>query len=266
MPKQNYQEIVTIVLVGTTITLLVVGFLVSFVYMYQQRHFKYLREKEKLENDYQQTLLQTRLEIQEETFKTISQEIHDNIGQALSFVKLTINTVDVYNPEAAKEKLLQSKNQLSQTIQDLRDIAKSLNPDFISELGLAGAIELQLALLQKTGMYQTVLTVSGQPYKNNLQDVVVYRIVQELLNNIVKHAQANSIGVVMSFAQTGLVITVKDNGRGFDTSLAGNRSGLGLANMGNRAALINGSVKITSGLGAGTEATITVKAPNSMPV
>ncbi len=258
MPDKDYQQIVTVVYIGTIITLLVVAFLVSFVYMYQKRHFTFMREKEQLQSKYQQALLTTRLEIQEETFKAISQEIHDNIGQALSFVKLTINTVDVYNPEAAKEKLLESKNQLSQTIQDLRDLAKSLSPDFIKELGLPGAIGQQVHFLQKTGLYQASLTVTGNEYKNQTQEeLVVFRIVQELLNNIVKHADATAVEVNMLYQPDRLTITVTDNGKGFDTNKESNiGKGLGLQNMLSRMSLIKGYITVNSAPGMGTKAII----------
>ncbi len=258
MPDKNYQEIATIVTIGTSVTLLVVAFLVSFVYMYQKRRAKFIREKEQMESKYQHELLTTRLEIQEETFKTISQEIHDNIGQALSFVKLNINTVDVYNPEATKEKLLESKNQLSQTIQDLRDIAKSLNPDFITELGLAGAVEQQLQLMQKTGAYKTSLVVTGEEYKNQLQqELVIFRIVQELLNNIVKHAEATEVTIRMQYEPEKLVIAVTDNGKGFDAFDEGrSNKGLGLQNMLNRMTLIKGFIAVNSTPGNGTVAVI----------
>ena len=258
MPDKNYQEIVTVVYIGTIITLLVVAFLVSFVYMYQKRHFGFIREKEQLQSKYQQELLTTRLEIQEETFKAISQEIHDNIGQALSFVKLTINTVDVYKPEAAKEKLLESKNQLGQTIQDLRDLAKSLSPDFIKELGLPGAIGQQMHFLQKTGLYQASLTVSGNEYKNQQQqELVVFRIVQELLNNIVKHADATVVEVAMLYKPEKLAITVTDNGKGFDLVAESNTGkGLGLQNMLSRMTLIKGYITVESAPGMGTKAII----------
>src|SRR4051794_32457242 len=89
---------------GFVIISLLVFFIIVFISLYQKRYYKYLREKEALQISFSQELLQTRLEIQEETFKTISQEIHDNIGQALSFVKLNLTTVDPNNALLVKEK------------------------------------------------------------------------------------------------------------------------------------------------------------------
>ena len=166
--------------------------------------------------------------------------------------------MDVYNPEEAKEKLLESKNQLSQTIQDLRDLAKSLSPDFITELGLPGAIEQQLQLLQKTGLYQASLAITGGEYKNELQqELVIFRIVQELLNNIVKHADATVIEIVMHYQPDKMDITVTDNGKGFDVLAESNRGkGLGLQNMLNRMALIKGTITFESAPSMGTKAII----------
>ncbi len=257
MQKDQYEIIIGIVL--ATVVFLFVGFFLIVIILYFNNRKKiHLREKEALQAAYQHELLTTRLEIQEETFKTISQEIHDNIGQALSFVKLNINTVDVYDPEATKEKLLESKNQLSQTIQDLRDIAKSLNPDFITELGLTGAVEQQLQLMQKSGAYQTSLSITGNEYKNQLQqELVIFRIIQELLNNIVKHAEATIVEVVMDYQPEKLTITVKDNGKGFDAFNESNTNkGLGLPNMLNRMSLINGQIAINSTPGNGTIAIV----------
>jgi signal transduction histidine kinase len=175
-------------------------------------------------------------------------------------VKLNITTINEKIPDDVKEKLTESKNLLSKSIQDLRDIARSLNPDFLSEIGLTGAIEQQLQLLEKTGQYKTSFTINGDVYKNDQQhELVTFRIVQELLNNIVKHAEANTVNIKMSYLPDKLTITVEDNGKGFDVSSmqsAENNRGLGLRNMMNRMALINGSIKINSNANEGTNAAI----------
>ena len=231
------------------------AFVIIIVLIYRKRRNNHLKEKQDMQN----TLLQTRLEIQEETFKTISQEIHDNIGQSLSFVKLNLNTIDDTSP-ATKEKITESKNLLTKTIHDLRDIARSLNPDFINELGLYGALEQQLQLLEKSGEYKTAFIVTGDVYKNDQQrELVVFRIVQELLNNTVKHAAANEVSIAIDYQPEKLSITVHDNGKGFDIDamqLVQNNNGLGLRNMHNRMTLIKGSITINSKPIEGTTAII----------
>ena len=175
-------------------------------------------------------------------------------------MKLNITTINEKIPDEVKEKLTESKNLLSKSIQDLRDIARSLNPDFLTEIGLTGAIEQQLQLLEKTGQYKTAIIVNGDVYKNDQQrELVMFRIVQELLNNIVKHAEATAVSIKMNYLPDELIITVDDNGKGFDvSSMQSTQSnhGLGLRNMMNRMSLINGSIKINSNANEGTNAVI----------
>jgi len=260
----DFLEINKIALIvgGVAILSILVVFIVIFISLYQKRQYTHLKEKQEMHSSFQQELLKTRLEIQEETFRNISQEIHDNIGQALSFVKLSLNTVDPHNAPLVIDKLSESKNLLTKTIQDLRDIAKSLNTDFISEIGLPVAIEQQLQLLDKTEQYQIHFFVKGDIFKHNSQrELVVFRIVQELLNNIVKHAEASDIEVEMQYLSAKLVITVTDNGKGFDTKAvqgSEKNSGLGLRNMSNRMGMIKGTIVINSGPGTGTKVTLEI--------
>jgi signal transduction histidine kinase len=221
--------------------------------------YKY-KAKEKMRL-HQQELLTVRLEIQEQTYRTISQELHDNIGQVLSLVLLNINTVDVYNAEAAREKLAESKNLVKKAIQDIRDISKTLNTDFINEIGLTNAVDQQLELLKRTGVYATQLVVEGDLYGCEPErELLIFRIVQELLNNIVKHAGANQIIVSMRYELEKLVIKVCDNGKGFDvqTQALSHHKGLGLRNIPNRLKLIRGALFFESELKKGTTATIEI--------
>jgi len=189
---------VALIIGGVAILSILVVFIIIFISLYQKRYYNHLKEKQEMHSNFQQELLKTQLEIQEETFRNISQEIHDNIGQALSFVKLNLNTVDPHNASLVIDKLSESKNLLTKTIQDLRDIARSLNTDFISDIGLPVAIEQQVQMLERTKQYKINFLVEGTPFKNNSQrELVVYRIVQELLNNIVKHSEASEINIEM---------------------------------------------------------------------
>lgn len=227
----------------------------------EEKKMNAFREREKLVaqiNLHQQELLKTKLEIQEQTYRNISEELHDNIGQTLSLVKLNINTIDVHTPDIAEEQLLESKTLLTKVIQDIRDLAKTLNTDFIDKIGLANAIEQQLHLLKRTGLYATQLSINGDAVKYESQhELVVFRIIQELLNNIVKHAEATSIHVVMNYQTEKLIIIVQDNGKGFDPEKRQlPEKGLGLRNIHNRIRLINGTVRFASEPEKGTTAII----------
>lgn len=249
---KSFPEIIAYI--GLLVICLSIALLVFVILSRRRQNLLFLKNKN-LQEISEKQLLQTQLEIQEQTFQNISQELHDNVGQVLSVIKLSINTINLNDTNTAKEQLIESKNLLTQVIQDLRDLSKTLNTDYINEIGLANAIEQQLLLLQKTGLYKTELIVNGTDEKYQLQrELVVFRIVQELLNNIVKHADANSISIAMTYESEKLLVTVTDNGKGFDT--AETKTGLGLRNMLNRMTLINGFITVSSQPKEGTIATI----------
>jgi signal transduction histidine kinase len=259
MPGFTEKEIISIVLVGTFITLLLAVFLVSFVYFYQRRHFAYLREKQQIQSQFQEELLKTRLEIQEETFRTISEEIHDNIGQTLSFIKLNLNTMNPVLPDRQEGKWQESKELLTKVIQDLRNLSRTLNTDFIQDIGLVSAVRQLLGLLERTGIYRIEMKVSGEECALPAStELVLYRVIQELLNNIVKHADASLICVNMVFDPHFTTIVVSDDGKGFEpeTLMVQDLPGLGLRNIMNRISLIGGIVSIDSADGAGSRITI----------
>jgi two-component system, NarL family, sensor kinase len=260
MPKESSELIIPVI--AGTLTLLLLGvFIVSFLFLYRRRHIRYIREKQQLKLSYEQELLKTRLEIQEQTFRHISQEIHDNIGQVLSLTKLNISTMDPSQPDILRQKISDSETLISKAIHDLRDLSHGLSTDYIADLGLSRAVGHELEMIKKSGDYETVFLTDGSPYSLDKQkELIIYRIIQEVLNNIIKHAAAQKIIIYLLYRPEEFTLTITDNGKGFDlTPLNDNTSfGLGIPNMHNRAQLIGSRFLISSTLGQGTSVTITV--------
>jgi signal transduction histidine kinase len=255
--QDDYQEVSIVLVTGSIVFLVLTGILVFIILFYQKRRFQHARKLMEMEKTYAQTLLESKLEIQEETFRMISQEIHDNIGQVLSFVKLNLNTLSINGGEKDEEKLQQSKGLLTQAIQDLRDIAKTLDSDYVMEMGMTGAIEQQLTFLGKSGQFSTAYREEGMPYRLDVQkELVGFRVVQELLNNIIKHAGASEIGVLVRYNPNSLAVDIRDNGGGFALADAVPGRGLGLRNMVGRMQLIRGQIMIGRMPEGGSLATI----------
>ncbi|MFT3825857.1 MAG: sensor histidine kinase [Chitinophagaceae bacterium] len=234
-----------------------------FLNHYKKRQ-KLLAEKELLKFNFQQTLLQSQLEIQEQTLQNISQEIHDNIGQVLSLTKINLSTMDMHKPDELQQKLDDSKKLVSKAIQDLRDLSKSLNSDYVTELGLLRAIEYNIEMIRKTGSLQTQLDVTGTPIRLDAQkELILFRMVQEAINNILKHAEATLLTITVEYGTQNFMISVADNGKGFDntgTESSIKKTGIGLSNLHNRSRLVGAEVTITSTPGAGTTVTILLPA------
>lgn len=254
---------ITSILIITVFLMIVAGGIIMLVLVHQKKQVQYFREKEQLKTLFEKEVLQTQLEIQEQTFINISQEIHDNIGQVLSLAKLHINTIADAHPQSLQTKLQDSKHLISKAIQDLRDLSKSINTDYINEIGLLQAIEYELGIIQRSGTYQVICNTSGTKQRLGQQEeLILFRIVQEALHNIIKHAKATIITVNITFEHDLFTLHLNDNGIGFDSSkLALNNYegfGLGLRNLYNRARLINANIRINSKPGEGTSIVLTL--------
>jgi two-component system, NarL family, sensor kinase len=257
MPKEFSELIHT----GTVTLLPAVVFIIAFFFIYRRRHLRYLYEKRQLTLSFEQELLKTRLEIQEQTFRNISQEIHDNIGQVLSLAKLNISTMDISHPDNLIQKINDSEKLISKAIHDLRHLSHGLSTDYIADMGLTRAIGYELEMIKKSGDYETVFLSDGSPYNLDRQkELIIFRIIQEVLNNIIKHAAAQKIIIYLLYRPEEFTLTITDNGKGFDlTPLNDNTSfGLGIPNMHNRAQLIGSRFLISSTLDKGTSVTIAV--------
>lgn len=260
---QTLSKEVTLIII-ICIFLLIVGVgIVILVLIYQKKQLQYLREKEQLKVTFEKEILESRLEIQEQTFKNISQEIHDNIGQILSLAKLNIHTIDCNDPKDLQEKIKDSRELISKAIHDLRDLSRSMNTDFIVDIGLLKAIAYELELLKKASACSTQLHVTGSPMRLSAQqELLLFRIFQEVLNNIIKHANASAIALHLHFHPDSFTLQIADNGQGFTAaSYLGNNEaarGLGIRNMQNRARLIGADFALESTIGNGTIIKITV--------
>jgi len=250
---------------GTIVFLVLAGFVIFFLVMYMRRKTKNILEKQQMQSQFSQTLLQTQLEIQEQTLKNISQEIHDNIGQALSLAKLNLNTIPATNDEVLQQKILNSKELVSKAIVDLRDLSRSLDTDYVQEMGLQRAIEYELEMIKKTGTVETSMIVEGYLFRLEKQkELILFRIVQESFNNILKHAGGKNINVNINYSATGFTLIIKDDGKGVRlqplSEGENNNFGLGIRNMHSRAKLIGADFNISSKIGEGTE--IKIVLPN----
>lgn len=250
------EEIVyTIVLAAVFFILLVVVMLVT-VWRYYSRK----RTHEMAVMQFERTLLETRLEIQEQTFRGISQELHDNLGQILSLAKLNLTTARLDKPEEVGEKINSAIDLVSQSIQSIRDLAKTLHTESVTRVGLLSALETEIRIIEKLGIIQPVFQVTGQPVPmDDNKNLIIFRIVQEALHNVIKHAKASLVEMNVDFSPGEVKVTVRDNGTGFSSQ--GSTDGSGLRNMKDRAKLIGADFQLEPSTGNGT--LITLKIPGS---
>ena len=249
--QKEKNDIIIAILVGSMFVLLF-GFITFMVVInYVRRKRKLLLEKKMREADYHQSLLQAQLEMQEHTFKAVSQEIHDNVGQILSLVRLNLNILTFTQQD--NDTLNNVKELVKNAMAELRDLGAGYYADRLVEEGLIVAIRHQVEQLAKTKLYKTSFHSQMDRLSiDKSKTIFLYRMVQEALNNVVKHAAADHIEVKIFEKDEEVHITIKDNGKGFVRTGADFKPGIGLSSMHQRAMMIGAKAYISSELGLGT--------------
>jgi signal transduction histidine kinase len=248
----RYEDIEILVLSTAALFILVTGFIIYFVVLYRNKQIQNKREQEQLQFAFGQELLKAQIEMQEQTLKHISQEIHDNITQVLSFVKLNLAMISKSSEEQRHTKVNESRELISQVINDLRDLSKSLSFEHIMQHGLLKTMEAEIGRINKTGIIEVNLTTEGEIFPLGEQrELVLFRIFQETLNNTLKHSGAKHLKICLQYIPEMFTLTLEDDGGGFSTDLIKTNFGSGLKNMENRAMLIGAATDIDSSPGKG---------------
>lgn len=255
----NNDQVVFAILIATFALIALVGFIIAFILLYQKRRSFHKQEMDQIKSVFEQTLLKSRLEIQEQTLQNISHELHDNLGQVASLIKINLNTLDKTN-SGYTTKLEDTKDLIRQLIMDLKLLSRSLNSESIMQIGLKEAILRDLNRLQKS----TPLKINFEhselvPELDDQKSIIFYRIVQELLNNIIQHSQATSIHIILRVSQDLFILEVRDDGVGFDVGSSGKNGSSGLNNLKSRAQMLNAKLSIKSTPATGT--TIIIEMP-----
>jgi signal transduction histidine kinase len=258
------QELNTIfIVISSSIILLFFSLFILFMlYRIKKKVISSNLEIEKIKHETETKILETKLEIQETTFNQISSEIHDNISLGLTLAKLQItNYLD--KKEQNQEKLILAVDLISKSLIDLNDISKSLDGNRLLEYGLINAIESEISVLRKTGIYDVDLAIIGDPFfLDQKVDLVILRIMQEACNNILKHAQANNIRVELYYEPDLFKMKVIDNGIGFDQIKVNEKKQIrkmsGLKNVYSRSEIVGGKFEIISQENSGTTILISI--------
>lgn len=259
MPGED-QEVVIVLVAVTSMFLVLSGIVVYILFFYQRKRFQYQRHLIELQKQFNETLLTAQIEIQEHDFSVISSEIHDNVGQVLSLAKIQLNIIS--QSENMDRALVNDvKENIAKVMTDLRDIAKGLNGERIQTSDLYDNIRQEVERVNRSGFMVGAVTLNGEEKDLEQQKkLLLFRIVQESLQNILKHSEATHFSIILNYENDALEISVSDNGKGFDTADNQNaKNGMGLSNIRNRSLMIGGTACIESKPAAGT--TISIKIP-----
>jgi signal transduction histidine kinase len=255
---EESNSIIFIYFIGTLGMVLLALSIFFFFITYQKRMLKKQLELNETRARQQEEIIQNTISAQEKERKRIAQDLHDEVGAMLSVVKLNVGRIEKKSEEpVAKELAAETKKYLDEVITQVRRISRSLLPPSLEKLGLYFALEELANWVNKAEQLKIICWKNGEQFRFDVKkELAVFRIVQELLNNAIKHSGASVININTRFSPNGcLMISVNDNGRGFLLADKMN-TGLGLKNLESRTQIMGAKFKMKSAPGKGTTAII----------
>ncbi|PTQ98232.1 histidine kinase [Mucilaginibacter yixingensis] len=248
-----FPEIVGIA--GLLIATFAIAFLVFFIFSRRQQNRLVVRQKH-MQKEFDNQLMQAKVEVQEQTFGELGRELHDNVGQLLSSAKLLLG-ITQRKLSDPPETLMTAQDTLGQALQSLRSLSKSLNTEWLSQFNLIENLHVEAERINAAGQLQVHVKSDAEQLSMQAdQQLMLFRIVQEAMNNSIKHAQAKNIWMTISSGRNNLKISIADDGQGFDMNAR--PGGVGMMNMRHRVKLLNGRVEWRSEIGRGTTIEITL--------
>lgn len=247
-------EIQILVLVVTIIVIVLASTLVVFLLYFQKKKTAYILKQRETQQRFEKEISKSRLEIQEQALQNISWEIHDNVGQLLSVAKMQLNMVQYALPEEQKKSVAETGNIISKSLEELRGLSKSLNPETIKNKGLLESTQFEIERFNRLNVIEATFNIDGEPFNlTNEKEIILFRILQEFCNNTLKYAKAKNLVINFNYLNDKLEITALDNGIGFDVHDITKEKGIGLINIKSRAELIGAKLTLTSEENKGTK-------------
>ena len=250
-----------VLILGTSGMLLLTTAIVLFIYLYQRKLIKRKLEYQKIEDLLKKQELKSAyaiLEGQDKAYKQVAEELHDNLGSMLVTLNMLSDTLPKKtDPESLKKLAGKISEIAAQATDATRKISHSLHSGLLKHFGLEAAINELVEALNESHTITVNCHMDLGDEMDSQTNVQVYRMLQELINNTLKHAQASSVNIDMSMTPDHLTMIFEDNGVGFDANISGEK-GLGLSNLKSRVEGLDGQLTIESKKGSGTTTIIEI--------
>ena len=235
-----------------------------------QKIFKYMKTVEAEKRDMEKNLLNAIIQAEETERKRFAKDLHDGLGPILSTVKMAMSSLSRTEKDDQTKKILRNTDMvIDEAIKSIREISNNLSPHILNNFGLNKAMKNFINKINLSGSIKIVFVsnIENDRFESNIE-VVLYRVICELINNTLKHAAATSIRISIEKEPGFINCEYKDNGIGFDMkeiSLAKQHSGMGYSNILSRINSLNGTFELQAEKGKGTKAIISVPV-NTTPV
>ncbi len=256
-------NIYLLIFYGVVLLLILVASFLLFYIRNQSVVWKQKRQLQETQIAQQKDLLNAVIDSQEVERKRIGQDLHDEIGGTLSAIKLMLNSLRNQLNNEQEEVMTEAKQLIDKMIVDVRHISHDLSPPSLAVFGLFTTIEAFITLINNTGEIKISMAQKGDLEDVNLPEktaLALFRVLTQLVNNTIKHANATEITIEFKSEST-LLINYSDNGRGFDLDILKERSGIGMQNIQSRLQMINAQYHIKTSVGKGFSVAISCPLP-----
>jgi signal transduction histidine kinase len=195
----------------------------------------------------------------------LARELHDSVTQLLYsqvlFAGAGLKVLHQGDSGLAEQHLARIDQAAQQALKEMRLLVYQLRPSDYLDEGLVGALERRLQAVENRTSLNAQLVVEGKLNLDEAEEVALYRIAEEALNNILKHAQARSVSIILRGLDSRVILEVVDDGIGFDQQQAAGSGGVGLSSMRERTSALGGQIKIDSQPGKGTHILVIFEVP-----
>lgn len=240
-----------LVIINAVVAIFITG-IVLFVFQYRKRKIMHQKEKEEIEKQHKIDLLNTELQIQKQTMQFIGQEIHDSVAQKLTLASIYTQHLDFdYALSGANDRLAGVNKIITDSVLELRQLSKRLTDNQLQTADLQALVQIECEQVNATGICTASMEVDGLPNIDIVTKSSILRIVQEFIQNSIKHAACRHVFIRMQYNNDGLFILLQDDGKGFDIEKEIGK-GIGLSNMQRRTQALNGQYNFQSAEGQGT--------------
>lgn len=246
---------------GILVMLLLAITLIVFFVLYQKKYIAQQMYLLQIQSDHQRKLLISSIEAQEKERERIARDLHDEIGSALSTAKLFIGQLQTYEPDPERKQLSgQVRDILTSTLQEVRNITHDLMPDVLRKFGLAEALQHLLDVVAEASSLEVHFGREVTPQLPYQHELALYRIVQELTHNTLRHAGATRLLLRLWQEEHVLHVSVEDNGRGFawQSLHTSKEAGIGLKSIEARVSMMAGTLHVASAPDQGTRIRVSI--------
>lgn len=266
MEEKTFITIISIVGISISLLIIMAVTLIAFFHHTKKKIVEKEQEKATLKIDHQRKILQTSIAIQEQERNRIAQDLHDAISAKLNVVSLTTHVllIDKLITEKQRTALEQILDVTTNTLESARKIAHDLMPPILDKFGLKAALEELFEEFTTHTSIEIEHNIEELSKLNKTNQLHLFRIIQELINNSIRHGKSDELAIYMEQSMNGFMVHYQDNGIGFNVKEIKKKPGIGIQNIKSRVKILNGVLTIESTENSGSKFIIHCKYPDTM--